>query len=85
MMLTQSEIAVLKNILKDRVKFAENVKRYCKEDIADTWKYCDKDTQEGVSAFIHLNNEKGYLRKISKKHKQYSTMLYKLKKLQKVK
>ena len=84
-MFTQSEIAVLKNMLKDHVQFVEHMKTYSKKAIADNWKYCDKDTPEGVSAFIGLNEEKNFLRMLCKKHKQYSTMLYKLKKLQKVK
>ena len=85
MMFTQSEITVLRNILKSHIPFIEDMKLSTKKAIADTWKYCDKGTPEGVSAFIGLNEEKDFLRLLCKKHKQYSTMLYKLKKLQKVK
>jgi hypothetical protein len=84
-MFTQSEIAVLKKSLKAQVEFIESMKKHTKVEINDLWHNCDKTTKEGIDSFIMLNSEKDYLRKLDKKHKQYSSILYKLKKLQKVK
>jgi hypothetical protein len=83
-MFTQSEITLLKNMLKYSVQHIELLKKPTKVEINDLWKDCDKTTQEGINSFLMLNAEKDYLRMLCKKHKQYSSILYKLKKLQKV-
>ena len=81
-MFTQSEIALLKNFLKQQVKLLESIKEFTKEDIQYLWKHCDKNKKVTTEQdFKELNKSKDFLRRINKKHKQYSAILYKLKKV----
>jgi hypothetical protein len=80
-MFTQSEIAVLMNLLKGEVMHLEVCNDVAKVDIQYLWDLCDKDTNKGVSAFVKLNEYKAKFSKQKKEKKQYAQILYKLKKL----
>ena len=81
-MFTQSEIALIKNFLKQEVSHLENLKKFTKKDIQYLWKHCDKDKKVTTEEeFKEMNKSKDALRYFNKKHKQYSAILYKLKKV----